>query len=62
MDAELGCSAEAGKQMCMLWGDSPEGLHGSGHGCPSEGPSVGSLWSRRGGIMVSEETRDRGTN
>lgn len=47
----------------MLWGDATEGLHGSGHRCCSEGPSVGSLWCRRGGTMVSEKRpRDRGKN
>lgn len=60
MDAELGYSAEGGNQMCMLGADTPEGLHGSGHRCRSEGSSVGSLWSRRGGTMVSEKGPERG--
>lgn len=59
----LACTGVGGSQMCMLWGDATEGLHGSGHRCCSEGPSVGSLWCRRGGTMVSEKRpRDRGKN
>lgn len=52
-----------GNQMCMLWGDTPEGLRGSRLRRCSEGSSVGSLWWRRGGTMVSEKRlRDRGKN
>lgn len=63
MDAELGCGAEAGSQVCMFRGETPEGLPGSGHRGRREGSSVGSLWCRRGGTMVSEKRpRGRGKN
>lgn len=58
-----GIMHRGGNHMCMLWGDTPEGLRGTGHRCCSEGSSVGSLWCRRGGTMVSEKRpRDRSKN
>lgn len=48
---------------CAVGGDAPEGPRGSGQRRCSEGSSVGSLWCRRGGTMVSaKRPRDRSKN